>query len=155
MKSKALNDWMQLFASVGVILSLIFVGVQIRQSREIAIADIYQQRTALLLQNFSFAVPPETEYSAWMKDRAGEPLGQDEKLALITRYAARIAYWENNHFQYQIGLLPEEQWEASKNSIRGHASRQTFLDAWESERFQLRKSFADEIDEILAEEASK
>ena len=90
-----------------------------------------------------------------MKDSAGEPLGPEEKYALIARYAARIAYWENNHFQNQVGLLPEEQWEASKNSIRGHASRQTFLDAWESERFQLRKSFADEIDELLEEQASK
>ena len=114
---------MQFLASVGVILSLIFVGVQIQQSREIAIAEIYQQRTALLLQSWSFAVPAETEFRAWMKDRAGEPLNPDEKYALTTRYAARIAYWENNHFQYQIGLLPEEQWEASKNSIRGQANR--------------------------------
>ena len=153
MKSKSLNNWMQFLAAVGVILSLIFVGVQIQQSREIAIAEIYQQRTALLLENFSIAVPTETEFRAWMKVRTGEPLNPDEKFALTTRYAARIAYWENNHFQYQIGLLPEEQWEASKNSIRGQATQQAFLDTWERERFQLRRSFADEIDVILKEEA--
>jgi hypothetical protein len=50
MKSNTLNNRMQFLASVGVILSLIFVGVQVQQSREIAIADIYKQRTALLLQ---------------------------------------------------------------------------------------------------------
>ncbi len=154
MKSKALNDWMQFLASIGVILSLIFVGVQIQQSRDIAIADIYQQRTDLLLQNFYVAVPAETEFRAWIKELAGEPLSPDEQYALTNRYAARIAYWENNHFQYLIGLLPEEQWEASKNSIRGQAKRQLFLDTWESERFQLRKSFADEIDALLGEEAS-
>ena len=59
MNSKTLNNWMQFLASIGVILSLIFIGVQIQQSREIAIADIYQQRTALLLQHFSFSVPAE------------------------------------------------------------------------------------------------
>lgn len=154
MKSEKLNDWMQLLASIGVILSLIFVGVQIRQSRDIAIADIYQQRTALLLDNFYVDVPAETEFRAFMKERAGEPLDPDEEYALTNRYAARIAYWENNHFQYQIGLLPEEQWEASKNSIRGQASQQAFLDTWESERFQLRSSFADEVDGILDEAAN-
>ena len=41
MNSETLNNWMQFLASVGVILSLIFVGVQVKQSREIAIADIY------------------------------------------------------------------------------------------------------------------
>ena len=90
-----------------------------------------------------------------MKERAGEPLNPDEEYALINRFAARIAYWENNHFQYQIGLLPQEQWEASKNSIRGQANRPAFLDAWERERFQFRKSFADEVDGILEEQASK
>ncbi len=155
MKKIDLGQTITILANVGVILSLIFVGVQIQQSRQIATADIYQQRTALLLQNFNFAVPTETEFRAWMKDRADEPLNPEEKYALTNRYAARIAYWENNHFQYQIGLLPEEQWEASKNSIRGQANQQAFLDTWESERFQLRRSFADEIDEILKEEASK
>jgi len=90
-----------------------------------------------------------------MKDSAGEPLTAEERYALTNRYAARIAYWENNHLQYQIGLLPEEQWEASKNSIRGQAERQVFLDTWARERFQLRSSFADEIDRILVEEASE
>ena len=54
-----------------------------------------------------------------MKDSTGESLSPAERYALTNRFAARIAYWENNHLQYQIGLLPEEQWEASKNSIRG------------------------------------
>ena len=41
MDSSRLNAWFQVAASVGVILSLIFVGLEIQQSREIAIADIY------------------------------------------------------------------------------------------------------------------
>ena len=153
MKKIDISQTINILANVGVVLSLIFVGVQIQQSRQIAVADIYQQRTALLLQSFYSAVPAETEFRAWMKDSAGEPLTAEERYALTNRYAARIAYWENNHLQYQIGLLPEEQWEASKNSIRGHAERQVFRDTWERERFQLRSSFADEIDRILVEEA--
>ena len=153
MKKIDVGQTITILANVGVVLSLIFVGVQIQQSRQIAVADIYQQRTALLLQSFYSAVPAETEFRAWLKDSAGEPLSPEERLALTNRYAARIAYWENNHLQYQIGLLPEEQWEASKNSIRGQAERQIFLDTWEQERFQLRRSFSDEVDRILVEEA--
>ena len=153
MKKIDLGQAINILASVGVVLSLIFVGVQIQQSRQIATADIYQQRTALLLQSFYSAVPVETEFSAWMKDGAGEALSPEERYAISNRYAARIAYWENNHLQYQIGLLPEEQWEASRNSIRGQADRQLFLDTWEQERFQLRRSFAEEVDRILEDEA--
>ena len=152
MKKIDISQTINILANVGVVLSLIFVGVQIQQSRQIAVADIYQQRTALLLQSFYSAVPAETEFRAWMKDSAGEPLTAEERYALTNRYAARIAYLENNHLQYQIGLLPEEQWEASKNSIRGQAERQVFLDTWERERFQLRRSFVDEVDRILEQE---
>ena len=42
MKSESINQWVTLGANIGVILSLIFVGVQVQLSREIAIADIYQ-----------------------------------------------------------------------------------------------------------------
>ena len=146
---------MQILASVGVILSLIFVGLQIQQSREIAIADIYQQRTALLLQQLSLVIPPEEIHKAWRKERAGELLSPDDEFAIYIRTAARIAYWENNHFQYQIGLLAEEQWNASKNAIRIAVMGPTFLDVWEIERGQVRKSFADAIDEIVAEATSK
>jgi hypothetical protein len=107
------------------------------------------------MEDLGRVVPVEMAFRAFRKAAVGEPLNPDEKFALYMRYASRIAYWENNHFQYQIGLLPEEQWEASKNSIRRSAKRQPFLDAWESERIQIRKSFADEIDGILREEASK
>ncbi len=155
MKTENINNWMQILTSVGVILSLIFVGLQIQQSREIAIADIYQQRTALLLQQISLVIPPEEIHKAWSKERAGELLSPDDEFAVYIRTASRIAYWENNHFQYQFGLLAEEQWNASKNSIRIAIMEPTFLDVWELERGQVRKSFADAIDEIMAEETSK
>ena len=50
MDSKKLNDWLQVVGVFGVILSLIFVGLEIQQSREIAIADIHQQKAAMAIQ---------------------------------------------------------------------------------------------------------
>ncbi len=154
MNSQKIDNWLQILASIGVILSLIFVGLQIQQSREIAIADIYQQRTALLLEDRSLSVPAEQVFDAWTKMLAGEPLDLSEEYAIYLRISARIAYWENNHFQYQLGLLSEEQWAASRNSIGQWARRQLFLDSWELERTQVRKSFADAVDEILESELS-
>jgi hypothetical protein len=37
----------ELLGMTGVIASLIFVGLEIKQSRDIAVADIYQQRSAM------------------------------------------------------------------------------------------------------------
>jgi hypothetical protein len=40
MKKEEINDWLQVFGLAGVIISLVFVGWEIKQSRDIAIADI-------------------------------------------------------------------------------------------------------------------
>ena len=156
MDSSKLNDWMQIFGIFALIASLIFVGLQIQQSREIAIADIYQQRTAILIQQLGFGMPSEVVHESSRKARAGEELSSDNEFAIYLWKAARIAYWENNHFQYQLGLLSDEQWQASRNAIGRTAKLDPrFLSAWERERTVVRKSFADAVDQILREESVK
>jgi hypothetical protein len=151
-KSK-LNDWLQLAASIGVILSLIFVGLEIQQSREIAIADIYQQKTAILIDQLAFGMPAEAVHEARRKSRLGEDLSSEDEFAIYLSLAARIAYWENNHFQYQMGLMPAEQWQASRNAIARRAKGDpNFLVAWAQERPVVRQSFADAVDQILVDE---
>ncbi len=44
MDSAKLNDWLQLIGVFAVVASLIFVGLEIRQTDEIALSQIYQER---------------------------------------------------------------------------------------------------------------
>lgn len=150
-KSK-LNEWLQLGASIGVILSLIFVGLEIQQSHQIAIADIYQQRAALVVQVQATRFTPEQYRGALDKALEGETLTGSERRLLDYATNPWFSYLENNHFQYQIGLLSEEQWVASRNTIRPYAHRQWFLDWWAIERPSWRESFALEVDKVIAEE---
>ena len=146
--------WKDLIEGVGVlaiVASLIFVGKELQQSREIAIADIYQQKTAILIDQLSFGMPPEVVFTARQKLRAGRELNADDQYAIFLATAARVAYWENNHFQYQVGLMSEEQWDASRRSIALRANDDAFLKAWEDEQHTVRKSFADEVNKILRE----
>lgn len=46
MNSQKLNDWLQIVGLFGVIGSLIFVGLQLRQTQAIALSETYQSRTA-------------------------------------------------------------------------------------------------------------
>ena len=151
MNTAKLNDWLQLAASIGVVVSLIFVGLEIQQARKIATADIFQQRTALLLQQLGLAIPADEAHRVRTKEMAGEGLTQEEDWLLYTLAAARFAYWENNHFQYQLGLLDEEQWQASLTAIRTQADTRLFRVYWPSERSRVRKSFADAVDAVLRE----
>ena len=50
MNSAKLNDWIQIVGIFAVVASLVFVGVELKLSRQTTVADVYQQRTALSIQ---------------------------------------------------------------------------------------------------------
>ena len=52
MKKVGLDVWIQLLGMLGIILSLIFVGLEMRQSQRIALAAQSQERTAMGMANF-------------------------------------------------------------------------------------------------------
>ena len=44
MNTSRINDWLQVVGLFGVIGSLVFVGLQMKQTQEIALSAIYQAR---------------------------------------------------------------------------------------------------------------
>jgi len=126
MDSAKLNDWMQVFGIFAVVASLIFVGFQMKQSQEIAIANQYQARavTAVELQEArqQSEVISRREGQLWM-DSYGLPDGFDENLTaeefgVLIFDARRVLYaYDNNHFQYNAGFITEEAWQANRATI--------------------------------------
>ena len=67
----------QLLGILGVIASLLFVGFEIKQSRDIAIADIYQQRSSMALDIALSKYSPEQVAKA-MSTVRDDPLKMTE-----------------------------------------------------------------------------
>ncbi len=151
MDNHATTDWLQILGFAGLIASLVFVGLELRQSREIAIADVYQQRAAMLIDVHSITLTSELLYDAYNKVQAGEQLNAGDQILMATGLTPIFTYWENNHFQYEMGLLSEEQWLSSRNAMKAVVQRPDVRFWWQSERAEMRKSFADVIDELMAE----
>ena len=145
------TDWMQILGFGGLIASLVFVGLELRQSREIAIADVYQQRAAMLIDVHSITLTSELLYDTYNKATSGEPLNSGDQILMATGLTPIFTYWENNHFQYEMGLLSEEQWESSQNAMKAVLRRPDVQLWWQTERAEVRKTFADVVDDLLAE----
>jgi len=145
------TDWLQILGFGGLIASLIFVGLELRQSREIAIADVYQQRAAMLIDVHSITLTSELLYDAYNRASAGEQMTAGDKILMATGLTPIFTYWENNHFQYEMGLLSEEQWLSSRNALKAVVQRPDVRLWWQTERGEMRKSFADVVDEVMAE----
>lgn len=151
MNSSKLNDWLQVAASIGVVLSLIFVGLEIQQSRKIAIADIFQQRAAMAIQVQQGAYSDVQYANALDKLLSGEALSESEVGLLKFVQNPWFQYWENSFFQYEIGLLSEATWQSSRNTIKGRFCRPIYQEWWEAERGHWSENFAREVDEIILE----
>jgi hypothetical protein len=114
-----INDWLQIAGLAGVIGSLIFVGLQLKQAQAIALSDTYQSRTANTIEtNISSINSPEF-LSGMSKIYAhkAEELMMPEAIAVEMHIGTILTMIENNHLQYQAGFLPEEHWQRNLDEM--------------------------------------
>lgn len=141
----------QLLGILGVIASLLFVGFEIKQSRDIAIADIYQQRSSMALDIALSKYSPEQVANVMSTVRDDRlKMTQQDVLVLSDILEASFIYYENVHFQYQLGMIGEEEWAASKRLIsRGFELAPCSRVWWRQTKETWRESFASEIGSLL------
>ena len=104
---------------VGIIGSLVFVGLELRQSQRIALAAQQQQRAALITEvigSFSDANPPISFLS--FLDQTLEASDRNSR-AVAETYIYRVwMIYENDYLQHKLGLMDEDVWQAKLTSMR-------------------------------------
>ena len=113
----------EIIASVGVILSLIFVGFQVRESNREARASAIQDAMNLEIETTSIFAE---NYETWDKIIKGEPLEGREQRKAILLYNVLMTETENRYLQYKEGYLPRQTWEGRQNVLRKTVSMPIF-----------------------------
>ena len=154
MDSGKLNDWLQVVGLFGVIASLMFVGLQMKQDRDIALSAATQSRTETTIQSILGAASNPLMASAIDKIELGddELLLPSEERALFLLGQSALFNVENAHFQYVNDYVSEERWVATRQTLKGilrrsYGARRTYEsnpDAW-------RESFQRVVDDIINE----
>ena len=126
MNTAKFRDWLEVIAIFGVIASLIFVGLEMRQSQRIALSAAYQARADSSMTLRMASLESETLQSA--KAKVGQGIGLDqltprEAIVLRERWNAQLVYLENMHYQYVSGFIPEEQWQSNRVELTSMLSR--------------------------------
>jgi hypothetical protein len=73
MDSAKISDWMQVVGIFALVASLVFVGMQMQQDREIARVMIYQSRASTLAEISMAAASSSEAMSAAVKSSFGDP----------------------------------------------------------------------------------
>lgn len=125
MDSQKINDWLQIVGLFSVVASLLFVGMELRQAKEIAMSAANQARTDTTMQLVTILATDPVLRSSAIKHASGdaESLSDDELMAgRLMAYVTLIMY-ENVHQQYLHGFITEDRWQATRNTLKSGLRR--------------------------------
>jgi len=109
----------ELVAAVAVVISLVFVGIQIRENTIASEAATYQETIAYdmdLLLTVGSNPDVTRVFFAFMDDPGS--LNKDEFLQGRTLLAASVRNFENLYVQHETGMLSDEAWATREALIR-------------------------------------
>jgi len=127
-----LTQWLEITAAVGVILSLLFVGFEIRQNTAIARGQA-RQDLAQLNQEWLVLLSQDVEYEALFDKAYGpnpqelSPVEDRRAQYIMTVHLRRL---ENVYLQYREGLVDESALFAYGFSRVGIMNTQRFERYW-------------------------
>jgi hypothetical protein len=170
LKSTNWKDTAELIGIAAIVASLIFVGWQMKQDRDIALAATYQERASATVAAAVSQANNPVGISAAIKLYDGRspeepipngiiripegapPITYREFYVAATESSAVWFLWDNSHYQYEAGYLPQEHWDRIRAMIRssvtdGSVTRYVFETGSET----YRQTFRDEITAIIAE----
>ena len=142
-----LGEFISAFA---VVLSLLYLAIQIRHNTRQVRASAFQEVTRGW-QEFLYAMSSDDRMAIWAKGLVDpNTLNQEEAMknhALVRAYLRGI---ENDYYQYRQGTFDATAWKGYLNSFRKDGlSHSGFRASWESQREHFGSGFAALVDREL------
>ena len=173
MKINHWKDLVELTGIVAIVASLVFVGLQLKQSQDIAIAEQYQNR-AIAAQEYllwwvdndqflrrsvshveSLYESGESLYESGEGDENFRELFETQGPELLATKMVDDLHTLNNfdnfYKQYQLGTLEEESWVAFRYRLKKHLQDKMVRAAFIDEPQRWRESFQQLCTELIAE----
>jgi hypothetical protein len=144
------------FSSVGniigafaVVISLIYLGMQIRQNTRHAQAVIQQSRSSLLCEH-SLRIADSHALDAFMRGMAGDTnLTLVEQAQFIFMCRSMFFISEDHFLQNRVGLLTKDAWVTFVSTVRSAMGSCGYRAAWRANRPLFSVEFRNFMDEMM------
>jgi len=120
MKFATWKDSLELVGIVAIVVSLVFVGYELRQSTAIARSDAYTSFSSRFMELASGAALDKRMSGLISQVNQGdvpEDFEPDERVSIRMYQAAAVRVWEGLFRSVQAGVLPEEALESAANGV--------------------------------------
>ena len=149
MKAASWKEIAELVGMAAIVASLVFVGLEMRQTRKLAMAAAYQARTDSELAITFATLQSGINTEIISKIVAGTELTDEEYRTFRLLLEARLSYWENAHYQWENDLLTDEFWNANVDSMKAFVLNQHAHRYWQGSRHLWRETFRSTVDQVL------
>lgn len=142
-----------IIASAAVVISLAFIGAQLRQNAHLTRMAAAQTSAMLLSENFGRVVenPDLARLLAETEDHAIEDYSPAEMLRITNFMSISFRHYEVLHLHRRYGIFEEELWIGSETRLRDTLSSPAIRQWWAQTRHVYSQSFAQFVDGICAE----
>ena len=132
MKKISLDVWVQLVGLLSVVAGLVFVGFEMRQSQQIALASQQQERVSLVTEIIGTFAEVDPPISMLDYLDGNIDFSDPDTRAVVENFIYRMwMVYENDYLQYDLGLMNEEIWQAKLTSMRFMYNKCQFKDVTE------------------------
>ena len=150
MVSEKVKLIIEIIGIAAIVASLIFVGLQMRQTHEIALVTLTQMRSDAGRELATAQIGSEPLLSIDRKVQAGEALTPYETMTRSLQPFVFFNQFENSHFLYTTGYITEEQWQSDLAAINYYMTIEPYYrQYWDDYKHIFRESYVASIEESL------
>lgn len=136
----------EIVSSVAVVVSLIYVGVQVRQNTRALRASTYNAVTA---NSIAILSPMEShpEYSEFLTRVQSDYAAATpaEKMRFHINLLMAFRHWDNLYYQFRNGMLEQEMWESYDRTMNGWL----IIPAWRDWFITNAACFSDSLQDLI------
>ena len=143
MNWEAISAISEIVGAIAVVISLIYVAAQIRQNTKMMRSAAKQGLTEAS-QNFIYTAIDKSE--EWVKLTTGDdPSTPEEEARMSLMVRAMLRGFESQCYQYESGLLEDDEWYALQAAIKDLCSLPGFNRYWQ----QLKPHMSDRLKKVV------
>ncbi|KCZ91815.1 hypothetical protein [Hyphomonas johnsonii] len=143
-----------IMASGAVVLTLVFIGLQLRQNSHLTRMAAAQTSAQLLSSNLG-RVAENGELAALLVNQQGRDNWTDAEYLRVTNFLSiSFRHFEVLHTHRRFGVFEEELWEGSEARLKDSLSNPSIREWWGESRGFYARSFARYVDGLAAQMAA-
>jgi hypothetical protein len=147
----AISAIAELLGAFAVLISILYLANQIRQSTEVARSTARQGIAEAAMGEASSIIENADLAQLMFREISGEPLEAYENYRIQLFAFRSLRFYENCHYQYRTGMLEDDEWGAFRHNLALLLELKLYNQYWAGHTKLFTPIFRDLVEEIRSE----